>query len=119
MKIFYFGGLTFERNYQLRIVSELHQLQQLTLNRCLNVTTVRNLPMLTFLSIETDCLSFSMDFESLPLLTSLEFYGICKSDKVKFDICSPFKTMKLVKCENIDLVLLTDLRSLKVERCRT
>jgi hypothetical protein len=110
--------ITFRWNSELGTISNLSYLQDLSLQHCFHITTIKNLPLLSSLTVEDILLTFKIDFLSLPLLTTLSFKSIEHLEMTKFNLLPSLKHMRLEKCKNIHIVLFTDLLSLKIERCQ-
>jgi hypothetical protein len=110
--------ITFVWSSKLRTICGLLYLQDLSLQSCFQITTIKNLPFLSSLTIEDILLTFKIDFLSLPLLTTLSFKSIENVEMIKFNVLPSLKNMRLKKCKNIHIVLFTDLLSLKIERCQ-
>jgi hypothetical protein len=115
-----YRNITLEWNTEVENLYHMKDLTSLTLIRCSNVSTISHLPTLTSLTLENcDYRLSNLDFSSLPLLKHLFLYsvnGSCLYDDQIVQVQGPLQFVSLHSCYHLQIEVLTNLISLKIEK---
>jgi hypothetical protein len=115
-----YRNLMLEWNMEVQQLYHMKDLASLTLIHCSNVSTISDLPSLTQLTLEScDFRISNLDFSSLPSLKYLSLHsvsGSCLSADKIVQLHAPLQFVSLRCCYHLQMEVLTNLISLKIEK---